>query len=152
MFSASFCAIFWLKKRGLCPGLTFSNELISRDEALHRDFAIELLKMCPPLPTEKVHKIVQEAVAVELLFVKETLPCNLKGMNYVSMSQYVEFVADHLLSSMGYPKKWFSRNPFPFMDTISLEGKTNFFERRVSEYAMANVGEQKNAFTIDAAF
>lgn len=151
-FSSSFCALFWLKNRGLCPGLTFSNELISKDEALHRDFAIELLKMCPRLPVAKVYEIVESAVEVELSFVRETLPKNLKGMNYRMMSQYVQFVADHLLSSLGYPKRWSVTNPFPFIEAISLSGKTNFFERRVSEYSMANVGEHKVDFNINESF
>jgi len=135
MFSSSFCALFWLKNRGLCPGLTFSNELISRDEALHRDFAIALYKECPKLPRKNILHIVESAVETELIFVRNSLPDNLKGMNYDMMAQYVKFVADHLLNSLGYNKLYKVKNPFPFMDMISLEGKTNFFERRVGEYS-----------------
>lgn len=135
MFSSSFCALFWLKNRGLCPGLTFSNELISRDEALHRDFAIALYKECPKLSRKNILKIVESAVETELIFVRNSLPDNLKGMNFDMMAQYVKFVADHLLNSLGYNKFYKVKNPFPFMDMISLEGKTNFFERRVGEYA-----------------
>ena len=135
MFSSSFCALFWLKNRGLCPGLTFSNELISRDEGLHRDFAVALYKECPKLPRKTILNIVQSAVDVELVFVKHSLPANLKGMNYDMMANYVKFVADHLLNSLGYNKHYKVRNPFPFMNMISLEGKTNFFEKRVSEYS-----------------
>ena len=135
MFSSSFCALFWLKNRGLCPGLTFSNELISRDEALHRDFAIALYKECPKLSRKNILKIIESAVQTELIFVRNSLPDNLKGMNFDMMAQYVKFVADHLLNSLGYNKFYKVKNPFPFMDMISLEGKTNFFERRVGEYA-----------------
>lgn len=152
MFSSSFCALFWLKNRGLCPGLTFSNELISRDEGLHRDFAIELLKMCPRLEDSVVQNIVGDAVKVECMFVDETLPNNLKGMNKTMMKQYVKFVADHLVTSLGYESYWGVKNPFPFMEAISLEGKTNFFERRVSEYSKASVGEKKVEFKLDASF
>jgi len=152
MFSSSFCALFWLKNRGLCPGLTFSNELISRDEGLHRDFAIELLKMCPRLPVEKVHEIVKGSVDVEIQFVEETLPDKLEGMNKLLMKQYVQFVADHLLTSLGYKPIWNVKQPFSFMEMISLNGKTNFFEKRVSEYAMANVGDQVEAFNTSADF
>jgi len=148
MFSSSFCALFWLKNRGLCPGLTFSNELISRDEALHRDFAIEMYKMCDQMTQEEVMKIVQSAVDTELIFVKHSLPKNLKGMNYSMMSDYVQFVADHLLASLGYKKHFNTKNPFPFMDMISLEGKTNFFERRVSEYSRPSAA----SFSLESAF
>lgn len=137
MFSSSFCALFWLKNKGKCPGLTFSNELISRDEGLHRDFAIELLKMCPRLEQSVVEDIVREAVDVELRFVDETLPSNLEGMNKQMMRQYVQFVANHLLTSLGYPEFYRAKNPFPFMEAISLNGKTNFFEKRVSERSTA---------------
>jgi ribonucleoside-diphosphate reductase beta chain len=140
MFSSSFCALFWLKNKGKCPGLTFSNELISRDEGLHRDFAIELLKMCPRLPREIVLEIVKSAVDVELEFVRETLPTKLKNMNEESMAQYVKFVADHLLTSLGYEKEYKTKNPFFFMENISIDGKTNFFEKRVAEYSKAGVG------------
>lgn len=148
MFSSSFCALFWLKNRGLCPGLTFSNELISRDEALHRDFAIEMYKMCDQMTREEVTEIVKSAVDTELIFVKHSLPSNLKGMNYEMMSDYVKFVADHLLVSLGYKKHFKTKNPFAFMDMISLEGKTNFFERRVSEYSRPTTA----TFSLESAF
>ena len=148
MFSSSFCAIFWLKNRGLCPGLTFSNELISRDEALHRDFAIEMYKMCDQMTQDEVMEIVQSAVDTELIFVKHSLPKNLKGMNYSMMSDYVQFVADHLLISMGYNKHFNTKNPFAFMDMISLEGKTNFFEKRVSEYSRSTTA----SFSLESDF
>lgn len=135
MFSSSFCALYWLKNRGLCPGLTFSNELISRDEGLHRDFAVAMYKMCPKLPRKRILEIVNSAVDVEMEFVNHSLPENLKAMNKNMMHQYVHFVADHLLNALGYNKFYKVSNPFPFMDMISLEGKTNFFERRVGEYA-----------------
>jgi ribonucleotide reductase beta subunit family protein with ferritin-like domain len=135
MFSSSFCAIFWLKNRGLCPGLTFSNELISRDEGLHRDFAVALYKECPKLPRKRILEIVESAVEAEMIFVKHSLPVNLKGINFDMMSTYVKFVADHLLNALGYNKLYKTRNPFPWMNMISLEGKTNFFEKRVSEYS-----------------
>ena len=152
MFSSSFASLFWLKNRGLCPGLTFSNEKISVDEGLHRDFAVELLKMCPRLEQEKIYEVVESAVDVELLFVRQTLPTRLKGINNESMTAYVKFVADHLLASLGYPKKYNVANPYSWMEAISLDGKTNFFERRVSEYSMANVGTQITGFSTDADF
>lgn len=148
MFSSSFCALYWLKNRGLCPGLTFSNELISRDEGLHRDFAVAMYKMCPKLSRKKILEIIQSAVEVEMKFVKHSLPENLKGMNYDMMTQYVQFVADHLLNSLGYNKLYKVKNPFPFMDMISLEGKTNFFERRVGEYSRPTA----MSFGMDDAF
>ena len=135
MFSSSFCAIFWLKTRGLCPGLTFSNELISRDEGLHRDFAVALYKECPKLPRKRILEIVESSVEAEMIFVKHSLPVNLKGINFDMMSNYVKFVADHLLNALGYNKLYKIKNPFPFMTMISLEGKTNFFEKKVSEYS-----------------
>ena len=135
MFSSSFCAIFWLKTRGLCPGLTFSNELISRDEGLHRDFAVALYKECPKLPRKRILEIVESSVEAEMIFVKHSLPVNLKGINFDMMSNYVKFVADHLLNALGYNKLYKTKNPFPFMTMISLEGKTNFFEKKVSEYS-----------------
>lgn len=139
-FSGAFCSIFWLRKRGLMPGLTFSNELISRDEGLHCDFACELYSMLEnKLSTEKVHEIISSAVAAEKLFICEALPVSLIGMNANMMSEYIEFVADRLVSSLGYAPIYQAKNPFPWMELISLEGKTNFFERRVGEYQKANV-------------
>ena len=148
MFSSSFCALYWLKNRGLCPGLTFSNELISRDEGLHRDFAVAMYKMCPKLSRKRILEIVQSSVETELIFVNHSLPENLKGMNRDMMYQYVKFVADHLLNSLGYNKLYKVKNPFPFMDMISLEGKTNFFERRVGEYSRPSA----ISFGMDDAF
>jgi len=139
-FSGSFCSIFWLKKRGLMPGLTFSNELISRDEGLHCDFACLLYsKLSRQLTTERVHKIIGDAVEIEQEFVCDSLPVELIGMNQRLMSQYIEFVADRLIFALGHPKLYNSQNPFEWMEMISLQGKTNFFERRVGEYQKANV-------------
>lgn len=135
-FSGSFCAIYWIKKRGLLPGLTFSNELIARDESLHTEFAIAMyLKLQQKLTKETVHKIVAQAVDYEKEFIITALPCALIGMNANDMSKYIEFVADRLLVQLGYAKLYNSANPFDFMDLISLEGKTNFFEKKVSDYS-----------------
>lgn len=146
-FSGSFCSIFWLKKRGLMPGLTYSNELISRDEGLHRDFACLLYSMLQnPLPDGELQAIISEAVRAEQQFVTHALPVSLIGMNADAMSQYIAFVADHLLVALGQPKMYHVANPFDFMEMISLQGKTNFFEKRVAEYqkagVMANKAEQ----------
>ncbi|KAK6913864.1 Ribonucleotide reductase small subunit family [Dillenia turbinata] len=139
-FSGSFCAIFWLKKRGLMPGLTFSNVLISRDEGLHCDFACLLYSLLKKqLSWQKVHRIVLEAVEIETEFVCEALPCGLIGMNSTLMSQYIKFVADRLLVSLGCQKKYNVENPFDWMEFISLQGKANFFERRVGEYQKASI-------------
>ena len=135
-FSGSFCAIFWLKKRGLLPGLCFSNELISRDEGLHLEFAVELLKLLKNRPSEaNIHAIIKDAVQLEKEFIIESLPCKLIGMNSQMMSQYIEYVADRLLKQIGYATIWKSHNPFDFMENISLDGKTNFFEKRVGDYS-----------------
>jgi len=136
-FSASFCAIFWLKKRGLMPGLCFSNELISRDEGLHCTFAIELLKTMPPVDHFRIREIISHAVDCEQEFVQKALPVGLIGMNSSLMCQYVEFVADRLLAQIGVKPLYNVANPFDWMELISLNGKTNFFERRVSEYKRA---------------
>jgi ribonucleotide reductase beta subunit family protein with ferritin-like domain len=139
-FSGAFASIFWLKKRGLMPGLAFSNELISRDEAMHRDFACLLyshIKNKPP--RETVYEIISSAVDIEHQFVTESLPVELIGINSRLMCQYIEFVADHLLLSLGYARKYNVANPFDFMELISLEGKTNFFEKRVGEYKLSRV-------------
>ncbi len=140
-FSGSFCSIFWLKKRGLMPGLSFSNELISRDEGLHCDFACLLYTnyLQNKLPKERVLHIITDAVAIEQEFVTDALPVRLIGMNADLMNQYIEFVADRLLISLGLEKHYHSQNPFDFMEMISLQGKTNFFEKRVSEYQKAGV-------------
>ena len=140
-FSGSFCSIFWLKKRGLMPGLTFSNELISRDEGLHCDFACHLYTkhLVNRLPEETVIEIIKDAVDLEKEFVTDALPVKLIGMNSDLMCQYIEFVADRLLVELGCPRVYNSSNPFDFMDMISLQGKTNFFEKRVAEYQKAGV-------------
>lgn len=145
-FSGSFCAIFWLKKRGLMPGLTFSNELISRDEGLHCSFACQLYsKLKRQLSQTKLHEIISEAVSVEKAFICDALPVSLIGMNSSLMGQYIEFVADRMITDLGYEPLYGSKNPFDWMDMISLEGKTNFFEKRVAEYqksgVMASIGE-----------
>ena len=135
-FSGAFCSIFWLKKRGLMPGLTFSNELISRDEGLHTLFAVALYhQQGKPLSQERIHDIIREAVTIEKEFIVDALPCSLIGMNGGMMTQYIEFVADRLAVQLGTPKIYRTANPFDFMDLISLEGKTNFFEKKVSEYS-----------------
>ena len=152
-FSGAFCAIFWLKKRGLMPGLTFSNELISRDEALHTEFAILLYnQLNKKNRKDKVHEIIKEAVSIEKEFIIECLPCKLIGMNSTLMSQYIEFVADRLLVQLGYEKLYNVSNPFDFMELISIEGKTNFFEKRVGEYALATKDIDTNVFNLDSAF
>ena len=142
-FSGSFCAIFWLKKRGLMPGLSFSNELISRDEAMHQEFAVALFGLLTTKPDEsKVRSIICGAVAIEKEFILDALPCKLIGMDSQKMSEYIEFVADRLLKQLGYQPVWNSANPFDFMENISLDGKTNFFEKRVGDYAkFSNEGE-----------
>ncbi len=156
-FSGSFCSIFWLKKRGLMPGLSFSNELISRDEGLHCDFACLLYKMIQnKLSRERVHEIIFDAVEIEKEFVSDALPVDLIGMNSKLMCQYIEFVADHLLVALGYPKIYNTTNPFDFMELISLQGKTNFFEKRVGEYQKACVMNKNKdkvySFSLDADF
>jgi ribonucleoside-diphosphate reductase beta chain len=155
-FSGSFCAIFWLKKRGLMPGLTFSNELISRDEGLHRDFACLLYSMLVnPLSEERVHQIIDEAVVIEKDFISHSLPIRLIGMNANLMSQYIEYIADHLLCTLSLSKLYHTQNPFDWMEFISLQGKTNFFEKRVAEYQKAGIMSDRtdhHIFTLDADF
>jgi ribonucleoside-diphosphate reductase beta chain len=155
-FSGSFCSIFWLKKRGLMPGLAFSNELISRDEGLHCDFACLLYnQLQEKLPVEEVTGVIAEAVEYEKEFVTDAIPVALIGMNAKLMCQYIEFVADRLLGELGCPKIYNATNPFDFMEMISLQGKTNFFEKRVSEYQKAGVmgdGTGNHDFTVDADF
>ena len=148
-FSGSFCSIFWLKKRGLMPGLSFSNELISRDEGLHCDFACLLFSMLNERPSdEEVLSIITEAVEFEKEFVSDALPVSLIGMNADLMQQYIEFVADRLLVSLGQDKHYNTSNPFPWMELISLQGKTNFFEKRVGDYQKAGVMAEKEKQTI----
>jgi ribonucleoside-diphosphate reductase subunit M2 len=152
-FSGAFCSIFWLKKRGLMPGLTFSNELISRDEALHCEFAILLYsKLVKKITKAKIHELVKEAVDIETEFICEALPCRLIGMNSKMMTQYIQFVADRLCLQLGYDKIYDVTNPFDFMELISLEGKTNFFERVVSDYSLANKTVDKNTFEFSEDF
>jgi ribonucleoside-diphosphate reductase beta chain len=154
-FSGAFCSIFWLKKRGLMPGLTTSNEFIARDEGLHTDFACLLYgKIKHRLTKARVNKIIKEAVKIEKNFIVKALPCELIGMNATLMSQYIEFVADRLLVQLGYAKLFESANPFDFMERISLEGKDNFFEKRVTNYAKASVGKSASemSFSIGEDF
>jgi ribonucleoside-diphosphate reductase beta chain len=155
-FSGSFCSIFWLKKRGLMPGLSFSNQLISRDEGLHCEFACLLYNnyVVNKLTQERVYEIIKDAVAIEKEFITEALPVGLIGMNATLMSQYIEYVADFWLARLGYAKYYNTPNPFDFMDAISLQGKTNFFENRVAEYQKAGVMTEKEAvkFSLDEDF
>ena len=157
-FSGSFCSIFWLKNRGLMPGLSFSNELISRDEGLHCDFACHLYMnhLVNKLPKERVKEIIVDAVEIEKEFVTDAIPVRLIGMNADLMKQYIEFVADRLLTELGCEKVFGSTNPFSFMEMISLQGKTNFFEKRVGEYQKAGVmsgnDKQSSQFSIEADF
>lgn len=154
-FSGAFCSIFWLKERGVMPGLTTSNEFISRDEGLHTEFACLLYSyLNNKLSKTKAHKMIREAVKCEKEFIIDALPCSLIGMNSKMMSQYIEYVADRLLLQLGYPKIWNTANPFPFMERISLEGKDNFFEKRVSNYSKAGVGKtaESMTFATDADF
>ena len=154
-FSGSFCAIYWLKERGLMPGLTTSNEFIARDEGLHTDFACALYEEIErKLPKAKVHKIIREAVDIEKQFITESLPCSLIGMNAALMTEYIKFVADRLSTQLGYGKIYSANNPFDFMERISLEGKDNFFEKRVTSYAKAGVGKTSTemTFALDADF
>ena len=162
-FSGSFCSIFWLKKRGLMPGVCFSNELISIDEGLHCDFACLLYSMLETkLDIKYIHQIIGEAVEYEKEFIIDALPVSLIGMNSLLMSEYIEFVADRLIYALGYDKKYNTKNPFDWMELISLQGKTNFFEKRVAEYQKSGVSMQvknqsieinsDNVFTIDADF
>lgn len=156
-FSGSFCAIFWLKKRGLMPGLCTSNEFISRDEGLHCEFACLMHSLLQPenqIDTATITEIITEAVAIEKEFILDALPVSLIGMNSLMMSQYIEFVADVWLQRLGAPAFYNAKNPFEWMELISLEGKTNFFEKRVSEYQRPGVLSEKNTqtFTLDAEF
>ena len=153
-FSGAFCSIFWLKKRGIMPGLCFSNELISRDEALHTEFAVLLhSKLERPLKKQKIEEIIREAVDIEIDFINNALPCRLIGMNGMLMQQYIEFVADRLSVQLGGDKIYGSSMPFEWMETISIETKTNFFEARVAEYSLATKVENKDdAFTFGDDF
>ena len=152
-FSGSFCAIYWLKKRGLMPGLTFSNELISRDEGMHTDFAVLLYsKLQKKLNKQRVYEIIKEAVEIEKEFICDALPCRLIGMNSDLMTKYIEFVADRLVVQLGYEKIYHSSNPFDFMEMISIEGKTNFFEKRVGDYSLSSSKKDESVFDFNSAF
>jgi ribonucleotide reductase beta subunit family protein with ferritin-like domain len=153
-FSGAFCSIFWLKERGLMPGLCMSNEFISRDESLHTEFAVLLYSMIKnKLTQEQVHTIIKEAVVIELEFITESIPCNLLGMNAELMKEYIKFIADRLVVQLGYDKIYEAKNPFPFMDRINLEHKTNFFENRESNYSKAKVGQNNvYEFSINEEF
>ena len=153
-FSGSFCSIFWLKQRGLMPGLCHSNELISRDEGLHTEFAVLIYSMLKNKPSQEIIlEIIQEAVELEKEFITESLPCNLIGMNMFLMKQYIEFIADRLLLMLGLDKIYHQENPFDWMELIAVQGKTNFFEKRVGEYANIAKSDQKdNVFSLEADF
>ena len=149
-FSGSFCAIYWLKKRGFMPGLTFSNELISRDEGIHTDFAVLLYsKMVKKLSKQKIYEIIKDAVTIEKEFICDALPCRLIGMNSDLMSKYIEFVADRLVLQLGYDKIYGTANPFDFMEMISIEGKTNFFEKRVGDYSLSSDVKKEEVFDLN---
>ncbi|MDP7197693.1 MAG: ribonucleotide-diphosphate reductase subunit beta [SAR202 cluster bacterium] len=152
-FSGAFCSIFWLKKRNLMPGLTLSNEFISRDEGLHVDFAVLLYsKIINRISEDTVHALVREAVAIEQEFITQSIPCAMIGMNATLMSQYIEFVADRLVVQLGYPKIYNTQNPFDFMEMISITGKTNFFEDRVTQYSKSGVGVEHSRELSDDIF
>ena len=152
-FSGAFCSIYWLKKRGLMPGLTFSNELISRDEALHCEFAVLLYsKLNKKLEQVRIHEIIKEAVEIESEFICEALPCRLIGMNSELMTQYIKFVADRLCVQLGYKKIYNVTNCFDFMELISLESKTNFFEKKTDAYALANKEKNEDIFKLNDDF
>jgi ribonucleoside-diphosphate reductase subunit M2 len=152
-FSGAFCSIFWLKKRGLMPGLTFSNELISRDEALHCEFAILLYsKLIKKIDKNRIHEIIKEAVEIETEFICDALPCKLIGMNSDLMTQYIQFVADRLCVQLGYKKIYNVENCFSWMELISLEGKTNMFERKIADYSLANKSNTDTAFEFSEDF
>ena len=152
-FSGSFCSIYWLKKRGLMQGLTFANELISRDEGLHTEFAVYLYNTyCDKLNDNEMYDMMREAVDIEIEFITESLPVRLIGMNSTLMTQYIKFVADRLLLQLKYDKLYNAQNPFSFMEMISVEGKTNFFEKRVSDYSLASGGDREKAFEFAGNF
>jgi ribonucleotide reductase beta subunit family protein with ferritin-like domain len=149
LFSASFCSMYWLRTKNLCHGLTYSNELIARDEALHASFGVEMFKMLEVKPnTVQVHHIMNEAIELEMAFIDEALPDKLPGINADTMKEYVTYCADHLLRRLGCPVYYGTKNPYPWMDMISIDSKSNFFEKRVAEYSLATVGNNKeeNAF------
>jgi ribonucleoside-diphosphate reductase beta chain len=152
-FSGSFCAIYWFKKRGLLPGLTFSNELISKDEGMHCEFATLLYThIRNRVPVRTVHSIFREAVEIEKEFITESIPCAMIGMNSILMKEYIEFVSDRLLVQLGYPKIWNTSNPFDFMELISLRPKSNFFEIRVGEYQKSNISQEYSQLELSNDF
>ena len=151
-FSGAFCSIFWLKSRGICPVLGLSNQFIARDEGLHCDFAVAYYKQFEALPTETVHQIIKDGVAIEEEFITEALPCRLIGMNGELMKQYIQFVANRLALQLGTPKIYKAQNPFSFMDMIGMEGKTNFFEQKVSEYQFVGNRQSDESFVLTADF
>ncbi len=152
-FSASFASIYWIKKRGLMPGLTLSNEFISRDEALHTEFAVLIYsKLQNKLSPDRVYNIIKDAVDIEIEFITEAIPCRMIGMNSKLMIQYIKFVADRLFLQLGYNKLYNTQNPFDFMELISMESKVNFFERTNSEYALANKNVDEDVFSFNADF
>jgi ribonucleotide reductase beta subunit family protein with ferritin-like domain len=152
-FSGAFCSIYWMKKRGLMPGLTFSNELISRDEALHCEFAVLLYsKLVKKVDKARIHEIIKEAVEIETEFICNALPCRLIGMNSELMTQYIQFVADRLCVQLGYKKIYNVTNCFDWMELISLESKTNFFEKRTDAYALANKTKSEEVFDFSEDF
>lgn len=156
LFSASFCSIYWLRTKNLCHGLTYSNELIARDEALHASFGLEMFNMLGVnAPDEKIiHQVMDEAIALEMKFVDECLPKRLQGINANTMKEYVKYCADHLLQRIGIKKLYNANNPYPWMDMISIDSKSNFFEKRVAEYSLATVGNnvEDNSFSMDGDF
>ena len=156
LFAASFASLYWLRTKDKCKGLTFSNELIQRDESLHAKFAVEMLNMLPPIPEKRIHAILKEAVEIEIAFVRAGLPNNLVGLSVDDMCEYVQYCGDRLMSMIKHPCKpvWKSKQSLAFMEMISIDAKTNFFERRVSEYTMAGVGQtqEDTGFSLDAAF
>jgi ribonucleoside-diphosphate reductase beta chain len=151
-FSGAFCSIFWLKSRGVCPVLGLGNQFIARDEGLHCDFAVEYYKQFEPLPVDMVHKIIKDGVDIETEFITEALPVRLIGMNDKMMKEYIQFVANRLAVQLGTPKIYEARNPFDFMEMISLEGKTNFFENKVSEYAFVRERADEVIFDLNSDF
>jgi ribonucleotide reductase beta subunit family protein with ferritin-like domain len=152
-FSGAFCSIYWMKKRGLMPGLTFSNELISRDEALHCEFAVLLYsKLVKKMSKARIHELIKESVEIETEFICDALPCRLIGMNSIMMTQYIQFVADRLCVQLGYDKIYNVTSPFDWMEMISLQGKTNFFEKRVSDYALADKTKSNETFELTEDF
>ena len=155
LFSSSFCSIYWLRTKNLCHGLTYSNELIARDEGLHASFGVEMFNMLEDRPNDmEIHHVMDEAIQLEMAFVDQALPDRLSGINADTMKQYVKYCGDHLLQRIGAPILYGEKNPYPWMDMISIDSKSNFFEKRVAEYSLATVGnnQEENAFDIEEDF